>query len=51
MTMVAVTRDDDIARAIDAVLDELAVEPLVRGKVVAVKPNETWASAAGAGAG
>ena len=45
MTMVAVTRDDDIARAIDAVLDELAVEPLVRGKVVAVKPNETWASA------
>lgn len=44
MTTVAVTRDDDIARAIEAALDELAVEPLVRGRIVAVKPNETWAS-------
>lgn len=45
MTTVAVTQDDDIGRAIPSALDELAVEPLVRGKVVAVKPNETWASA------
>ncbi len=45
MARVAVTRNDDIARAIGEALDTLEVEPLVRGKVVAVKPNETWASA------
>lgn len=45
MATVAVTQNDDIARGIADALDELVVEPLVRGRVVAVKPNETWASA------
>ncbi|MEA2528076.1 MAG: hypothetical protein QOF73_5303, partial [Thermomicrobiales bacterium] len=45
MTTVAVTQDDDIGRAIDQALRHVDLEPLVRGKVVAVKPNETWASA------
>jgi uncharacterized protein (DUF362 family) len=45
MATVAITRNDDIEQAIAAALGHLAVEPLVRGKLVAVKPNETWASA------
>ena len=45
MVRVAVTQDrQEIGRAIDAALDQLPVEGQVRGKVVAVKPNETWAS-------
>src|SRR5207245_8604350 len=34
----------DIGAAIDDALDAIALEPLVAGKRVAVKPNETWAS-------
>jgi uncharacterized protein (DUF362 family) len=34
----------DIAAAIDAALSAIALEPLVCGKIVAVKPNDTWAS-------
>jgi uncharacterized protein (DUF362 family) len=34
----------DIGRAIDDALSAIALEPLVSGKVVAVKPNDTWAS-------
>jgi len=45
MATVAVTQDDDIGRAIDRALSHIDLEPLVRGKLVAVKPNETWASA------
>lgn len=42
---VAITRDvDDIAAAISAALDTLPVEEVIRGRVVAVKPNDTWAS-------
>jgi uncharacterized protein (DUF362 family) len=44
MTTVAITQDDDIERAIERALRHVDLEPLVRGKVVAVKPNETWAS-------
>src|SRR5436189_2057991 len=44
MATVAITRNDDIEQAIDAALSRLAIAPLVRGKLVAVKPNETWAS-------
>jgi len=44
MTNLAVTHHDTrIDLAINNALDHLPVEPLVRGKRVAVKPNETWA--------
>ena len=42
--IVAIARDDRIEIAIAAALGHLPIEPLVRGRVVAVKPNETWAS-------
>ena len=45
MSQVAITRNDDVERAIDEALSALDVDRLVRGKLVAVKPNETWASA------
>lgn len=44
MPTVVITRDPAIEHAIDAALDHIEVEHLVRGKVVAVKPNDTWAS-------
>jgi uncharacterized protein (DUF362 family) len=45
MTTVAVTQDrEDVGRAIDEALGYLPLEPLVRGKRVAVKPNDTWAT-------
>ena len=44
MVTVAITQNDDIGIAIDAALDHVDLEPLVRGRLVAVKPNETWAS-------
>ena len=45
MTAVILTQDrNDIGRAIIEALDNLALEGLVRGRCVAVKPNETWAS-------
>src|SRR5947207_2986020 len=45
MATVVITRDEHIERAIGDALGRLPLEPLVRGKRVAVKPNETWASA------
>lgn len=46
MAAVILTQDlDAIGRAIVQALDHIPLERLVRGKVVAVKPNETWASA------
>lgn len=45
MSTVIITRDDRIEEAIDEALDWLPLEELVRGRVVAVKPNDTWASA------
>ncbi|WP_447978026.1 DUF362 domain-containing protein [Candidatus Nitrospira bockiana] len=44
MARVAIARHDDITRAIREALGHLDLEPLLRGKLVAVKPNETWAS-------
>jgi uncharacterized protein (DUF362 family) len=44
MVVVAITQDDDIRRAIDDALRHLPVGDLVRGKLVAVKVNDTWAS-------
>jgi uncharacterized protein (DUF362 family) len=42
--IVAITQDMDIERAVAEALAHLPLEALVRGKLVAVKPNETWAS-------
>lgn len=45
MASVVITQDrEDIGRAIAQALGRLEIEPLVRGKLVAVKPNDTWAS-------
>jgi uncharacterized protein (DUF362 family) len=45
MSLVAITQDrEDIGRAIDAALRHIDLERLVRGRLVAVKPNETWAT-------
>lgn len=44
MTAVAITQDVQIESAINTALDPLALESLIRGKLVAVKPNDTWAS-------
>jgi uncharacterized protein (DUF362 family) len=45
MANVAITQDiTNIGAAIVQALQQLDVEPLVRGRLVAVKPNETWAS-------
>ena len=44
MVAVVITQNDDIETAITEALGHIALEPLVRGKLVAVKPNETWAS-------
>jgi uncharacterized protein (DUF362 family) len=46
MPRVAITQDrSNIEHAIRGALDLLELEALVRGKLVAVKPNDTWASA------
>lgn len=45
MARVAITQDQwSIREAIEDALGRLPVEPLVRGKLVAVKPNDTWCS-------
>ena len=45
MSRVAIFQDDDIGMAIGQALAALEIEEVIRGKLVAVKPNETWASA------
>ncbi|MEW6159963.1 MAG: DUF362 domain-containing protein [Verrucomicrobiota bacterium] len=45
MSKVAITQHAEIGRAISEALGHLDLEPLVRGKIVAVHPNDTWASA------
>jgi uncharacterized protein (DUF362 family) len=45
MAAVIVTRNERIERAIEEALGQIDLEPLVRDRLVAVKPNETWASA------
>ena len=45
MPLVAITRHEDIGCAIEEALGHLDVRPLITGKLVAVKANETWASA------
>jgi uncharacterized protein (DUF362 family) len=46
MVSVIITRDDAIESAIEDALGQIPLEGLVRGKLVAVKPNDTWASPA-----
>jgi len=45
MSTVAITQHETIERGIAEALDHLSLDRLIRGKLVAVKPNETWASA------
>jgi uncharacterized protein (DUF362 family) len=44
MSNVIITRDADIGDAIAEALRRLPLEPLVAGKLVAIKPNDTWAA-------
>src|SRR5688572_28539659 len=44
MTNVAITQNLDIQQSIAQALDHFQLESLIRNKLVAVKPNETWAS-------
>src|SRR5438067_2679470 len=44
MASVVITRNEDIEKAINEALQHIPLETLVKGKLVAVKPNETWAS-------
>ena len=44
VSSVVITQNADIEDALAAALEKIPVEKLVRGKVVAVKPNDTWAS-------
>ena len=44
MTEVIIARDDRIEVAIAKALERIPLASLVRGRSVAVKPNETWAS-------
>src|ERR687884_1863908 len=44
MVAVVITQNDAIERAIAEALTHLPLDALVRGKTVAVKPNDTWAS-------
>ena len=44
MTKVAIARDNNVEYAIEDALHRLDLRSLIAGKLVAVKPNETWAS-------
>src|SRR5436305_1598463 len=44
MPKVAITQNPQIDLAINEALDHLDIEQLIRGKVVALHPNDTWAS-------
>src|SRR5437879_12455694 len=44
MTPVAITQDDAIEQATTQALGYLQLESIIQGKIVAVKPNDIWAS-------
>ena len=44
MTKVAIARDNNIEHAIEDAIHRLDLRSHITGKLVAVKPNETWAS-------
>lgn len=45
MASVAIARNERIEEAVAEALAQIDMEPLVRGRLVAVHPNDTWASA------
>src|SRR5438067_2465909 len=45
MASVVITQNEQIEKAIAEALEQIDLKPLIGGKLVAVKPNETWASA------
>jgi uncharacterized protein (DUF362 family) len=45
MTTVSITQNDDIETAVEQALGHLPIEDLITGRLVAVKPNETTATA------
>lgn len=45
MAVVAITQNFEIGEAVAQALQHMPLERLARGKLVAVKPNDTWASA------
>jgi uncharacterized protein (DUF362 family) len=44
MTKVAITHNEEIERAIPEALDHFELESLFKNKIVAIHPNDTWAS-------
>src|SRR2546423_1592310 len=44
MTSVVLTQHDQIEQAIAEAFGHLQLEPIIRDKIVAIKPNDTWAS-------
>ena len=44
MTTVAITHDENIERAIPEALEHLDLDKLFKNKIVAIHPNDTWAS-------
>ena len=44
MSTVVITKNEDINAGIEEALHHVDVAVLTRGKIVAVKPNATWAS-------
>lgn len=44
MSKVAITHHEDIAESIRQALGHIDLKPLLRGKKVAIHPNDTWAS-------
>src|SRR5437763_3439988 len=44
MARVVITQNEAIENAVEEALEHVPLEKLVRGKRVAVKPNDTWAS-------
>src|SRR5438874_10323134 len=44
MASVAITHNERIEQAIPEALEHLELESLITGKVVAVHPNDTWAT-------
>src|SRR3954468_125705 len=45
MASVVITQNKQIEKAVVEALGRIDLEPLVRGRLVAVKPNDTWATA------
>lgn len=43
-SVVSIAQDDEISRSIEQCLGLLPLEDLLAGRMVAIKPNETWAS-------